>query len=271
MSGILLPTVLSLAASASEIAIFGGNQPNFISLGPWTPPQYGLPAVTVLTIPAQASNTTGQPASTEINYVFDAVFRILHKRSVRKTSHPVLTGANISDHSYIVAAQVTFEIGMSDCMASYQDGVWVGASTKSISAWQIIKSILQNKTLLTLTTRLDTYQNMLIMDAIAPDDNKTSHALRATIIMEELLSASVVSIASQSAIPQTTGNTPNGVTQATTPNPTQVSQFQVIPGQTDAATGPVVPGMLYTAVPGSGDYSSNSIYQVRTGTSSGAP
>lgn len=269
-AGIVLPSLISIAASVSEALIFG--QPNNIDdgntiNGPWTPPQYGRPALTVLTVPGSIAPNTGQPISSEIAYVFDAVFRILHRRTVRKTSHPVLTGANISDHAYNVPSTVTLEIGMSDAMASYQSGVWVGASTKSISAWQILKNLAQQKTLFNLATRLDTYYNMLIIDISSPDDNKTGHALRATVVLEELLAASIISTPPLSAVPQTSGSTQNGVVQPNAPNSSQVQQYQIPSSQYQNV-------QTYPQVPGAGSISSNNLGSlpiVVTGTSTGVP
>jgi hypothetical protein len=256
-SGIILPSLLTIATSTSEGLIIGqrlSQQSVSISPnGPWTPPQYSSPATTILTVPTTGKNsTTGQTQTSSSIYVFDAVFKTLHHRVAHKTSHPVLTGANISDHIYMEPSKVTLEIGMSDVMASFTSGVWVGFSTKSISAWQILKSIQINKSLVTLTTKLDTYSNMLIIDMIAPDNNKTKFALKATIIFEELLSASVASTPSSSARPQSSGSTPTGTVQSTAPNSSQTQQ-NVIPS-------PLYPGAnTFPNVPGAGNVSSNSL------------
>lgn len=281
-SGIILPSLLTIAVAQSEALVFGGSVSNpalQFPIGPWTPPQYSQPALTMLTVTSKipASSTvsslssgsqgigsagttfkTGvseQTNTTTIvtNYVFDAVFKILHKRTVKKTSHPVLTGVNISDHAYNLPTQVTLEIGMSDSMTSYDAGIWVGASTKSISAWQIIKQLEIAKTLFTLQTRLDTYLNMMIIDATAPDDNRTEHALKATIVLEELISASVYSTPSQSARAQTSDATPFGIVQTTSPNVEQLIQHQ------ELAPYP------YPQIPGAGTISSNSISDAGVG------
>lgn len=271
-SGIILPSVISLAASASEALIFSSNAQqvgsddaaNAISSDqPWTPPQYAAPAQTILISPGQNSAVTGQASSAPINYVFDAVFRLHHRRTVKKTTHPILTGANLSDHAYVMPAQVTLEIGMSDVMSSYQDNIWTGASTKSISAWQILKTLELSKVPLTIITRLDTYVNMVITDVYTTDDNRTNHALKATIVFEENLIASVASVTPVSARPQTTGTTPGGIVQGIAPNGSQVQQFQL--------PSPLYPNVqTYPSIPGAGSVSSNSLSnlpQVFTGDS----
>jgi hypothetical protein len=251
--GINLPNFLEVATG--QIVTFFSSKPPDIDLpdaGVWTPPQYSQPALTILTVPLVTSNSSGQVTSAEINYVFDAVMKLSHHRQVEKTQHPVLTGANISDHAYNKPAQVILEIGMSDAMASFSNGVWVGASTKSVSAWQIIKSLQVNRTLITLTTRLDTYYNMLIVDAVSPDDNRTRHALKASITLSEVIAASVVSQQASSARPQTTSNTTTGIVQSTAPNSSQVLQ-NVIP----STLWPNTP--TYPNIPGAGNVSSNNL------------
>ncbi|HEY1645136.1 MAG TPA: hypothetical protein VGF75_02005, partial [Candidatus Saccharimonadales bacterium] len=110
-SGIILPSVISLAASASEALIFSSNArlvgsndaaESINNDEPWTPPQYSAPAQTILISPGQSNSATGQASSAQINYVFDAVFRLHHRRTVKKTTHPILTGANLTDHAYVL-------------------------------------------------------------------------------------------------------------------------------------------------------------------------
>lgn len=256
-TGMVLPSLVNIAVSASEAVIISNSvqqkQLALGSSGPWSPPQWSKPAVTFLTV-AATSNNSGQPSTPQMTYVFDAVFRLLHARRIHKTSHPVLTGANISDHAYNEPARVSLEIGMSDSMAAYTVGVWVGAATKSISAYQILKSLALNKTLIQLTSRLDIYQNMLITDISAPDDNKTKTSLRATINLEELLSASVTSVGTQSSRPQSTSDTSQGVVQGVPPNDSQIQQNQL--------PSPLYPNaQTYPSVPGAGSVSSNSLSQ----------
>jgi hypothetical protein len=264
-SGALIPNLLSIAASVSQAILISESSQNQVSLkgistGPWKPPQWSQPALTILTVPATSNTSTGAASSSSTNYVFDAVFRVAHQRSIKKTQHPVLTGANSSDHAYVEPAKITLEIGMSDAMSSFSAGVWVGASTKSISAWQVIKTLELARTLFTVTTRLDIYYNMMILRTYAPDDSKSLHGLRCTIEMEELLAASVSSSnssnsTSTSARPDATGSTPLGTVQSTTPNPASINS-NVIPSTSYPGVNPL------TQVHGAGNASSNSLGQL---------
>jgi hypothetical protein len=259
-SGIVFP-LGSIAVAETEAIIISSEyrSPHVTvsSQGAWTPPQYSKPALTILTVPATSNTATGQPSTPTINYVFDAVMRINHSRSLVKTQHPVLTGANISDHAFVKPSVVVLEIGMSDAMSSFSAGVWVGAATKSVSAWQILKQLQISRTSLTLTTRLDTYANMLIKNLTSPDDNKTLHGLRATVTLEEILSGSISSIPNVSARPQTSGSSSGGTIQSVPPNQSQIEQ-NVIP----STLWPNTP--LFPSVPGAGLVSSNSLGQVPT-------
>jgi len=239
-TGALLPLGTLIASKAIATILSSGNisnQGNYSPgiQGPWTPPQYSQPALTVLS----AQSSTG---GSDI-YVFDAVFKLAHHRSLKKTQHPVLTGANITDHAYIEPSRVILEIGMSDAMSSFTPGVWVGFSSKSVSAWQILKQLQINRSIITLSTRLDTYYNMLIEEISSQDTNQTKTALKASITFGELLSASVSSVATSSTRPQTTGSTSNGTISSTPPGQQQVNQ-NVLPSVLfpDAPTYPNVPG-----------------------------
>lgn len=259
-AGIIFPiTSIALAETEQLIITSGsGTTPGTIGpIRPWTPPQYSKTPLTIITVPATVSSSSGQTTTSQTSYVFDAVLKLSHRRTIRKTQHPVLTGANISDHAYAEPAKLVLDIGMSDAMASFTSGVWVGASTKSVSAWQILKNLEINKTLLTVTTRLDTYFNMLIQSISTDDDNKTKHGLRAVIVLEELIAASVSSQPASSSRPQTTGSSASGTVQSVAPSPQQLDQ-NALP----SAQYPNTP--TFPTVPGAGNVSSNSLGQVPT-------
>jgi hypothetical protein len=131
-------------------------------------------------------------------WYFDAVIRLDHNQTQKITQHPVQKGANITDHSYALPAQLTMEIGMSDVMDSYDPGQWEygyedmgteATDTRSVSAYQ---TLLQMKSLgepLTIGTRLDAYENMVIATMSAPDDVKTKHGLRCIITFQQIFVA----------------------------------------------------------------------------------
>lgn len=254
-SGIILPVLTSIVSSASEAIIIGSQTASkqalakAISQAPlspgtplkqsvgnaiapqsarWVPPQYGQPAITMISATYPPFTVSAKQASpVQIDYVFDAVFKIIHRKVLRKTQHPVLTGASISDHAYVEASRVTLEIGMSDAMASYTDTMWTGTAGKSVSAWQKIKEFQNNKMVLTLTTRLDVYSKMMVIEAESNDDRSTKHGLKATIVLEELLSASVISVLDASARPPATNTTSGGVIQSSPVDPNNAADHRI--------------------------------------------
>lgn len=180
---------------------------------PWQPTQWkGLSSDEATLI----SLKTGIYDSNNSNYYFfDAIFHETHTTTVRMTEHPVQTGANIVDHAYMMPNRLSLEIGMSDAMQSLVTTEWTGSYTKSVSAYQKLKELQKNRLPLTVHTRLNTYENMVI-DSITTDDNfKTYHGLRATINMTQLLVA-VVATVSSSSDSQTTGTTSSGTVTVTT-------------------------------------------------------
>lgn len=166
-----------------------------------------------------ASATDYAPATA---YFFDAIIRMEHTSSLRITEHPVQTGANISDHAYLLPAHLVLEIGMSDAMDTFIKGQFSDNPSKSVSTLQTLKRLQARRTTLTVTTRLNTYKNMLIEQIVAPDDFKTSTSLKCSVIMKEIITADV-SVVSVSASPNVTGSTNKGPVQATTLTPQQTT------------------------------------------------
>jgi hypothetical protein len=114
---------------------------------------------------------------------------------------------------------VMLEIGMSDAMESYVAGQYSGASSKSVFAYQTFKQIQAARVTITLATHLDNYQNMVITDIRAVDDPRTPFALRCSIYMRQIISATV-SVTTQSQRPDQTGATNEGTKSTTTLDPT---------------------------------------------------
>lgn len=157
-------------------------------------------------------------------YFFDAVFRVDHAQEGRATEHPVqggtsgalggsvASGGSIVDHFYLLPARVALEIGMSDAMDSFQDGQWSSGPTKSISAYQTLKYLQALRVPMTVTTRLETYDNMVIEAIRVPDDVRTLHGLRALVVFRQIISAAL-SITSESMRPNLSQSSNPGTAQ----------------------------------------------------------
>lgn len=126
-------------------------------------------------------------------FFFDAVLNVSTEHAATITSHPVQSGANISDHMYLEPVQISMEIGMSDAMASMVRGQWVGAYTKSISAYRKLCELQAARIPFTVLTRLNQYPNMVIRSISVNDNAQTLYGLRATVNLQQLIIANVAS------------------------------------------------------------------------------
>lgn len=175
---------------------------------PWRPPQWkDLPKDQMSELVFLKTNMSIAYEDGSIyGYFFDAVLSEDHVNDREITRHPVQTGAPITDHSYQQPTTVTLEIGMSDAMDSLATNQYSasGISTKSIEAYRAFKALQEGGQPLTLQTRLYRYENMLIKSVRAKDDKTTTHALKATIILQEIKLAQT-SIIKTSLLPAQSG------------------------------------------------------------------
>ena len=109
------------------------------------------------------------------DFIFDAVISAEHSREVTVTSHPVQYGAEISDHSYLEPETVNLSIGMSDVMSD------IGQAAHSVNAHAQLVQMMQARELVTLVTRLGTYEDMIISSMSTPDDFATMNGIKAQI------------------------------------------------------------------------------------------
>lgn len=253
--------------------------------GPWRPPQWNGPAQCSITAPVAQSGgnagsflgdnpflgafVPGAPSYSGQQFlVFDAVLQSEHTRELRRTDHPIQASASspvssITDHAFRMPAQITLEIGMSDAMASYSPGMWTGNASKSVSAYQTLVNLQKTRTLVTLTTRLATYKNMLVEGVHAVETAQTVKGLRASVLFSEIFLADVTAVKSglvsaddlgnlQSSRPNLTGQTATGTVQTLTPSATLFNQHNIT-----AATYAAKP--LFATVPGAGSWSGTAI------------
>lgn len=148
---------------------------------------------------------------------FDGIMSTETEEQLTITSHPVQSGANISDHAYREPTRITMEIVMSDVMACRQPGQFNSFFDKSVSAYRRLLDLQRSRIPVSVTTRLGTYKNMLIESVSAPDDVNTRDGLRCSVSMREVLVAKV-GVTKVSARAWTTGTGTNkGEVPATTP------------------------------------------------------
>jgi hypothetical protein len=165
------------------------------------------------------------------NYFFDAVLKTDHVNQRRLTTHPVQSGANITDHSYKIPSKLTMEIGISDAMSILGfDGnePWTGygvTKERSVIAFNQLLTMSDSGQPFTVMTRLKKYTNMVIESIEAIEDYRTLHELRASIVFTEVILASGVNIKKESADIMVTNNIDTGPVQGQKMTPRNNNSF----------------------------------------------
>lgn len=210
----------------------------------YRPPQWssGPPNTSVSAVlPASGNSNTAAtgPNTTPTTYFLDAVLRLDHNQDLRITRHPVQNGASIVDHAYSEPARLVMEVGMSDAMDSYVSGQYTSAGAKSVSAYQTFLNLQALRVPLTVTTRLKTYQNMLITNIRAADTNATAHALRMLLTFEQIILGTVTS-QPQSNRPDQSNSNQDGTVPTQTP-PSSLPNYTNGAGQLSSEPAAVAP------------------------------
>jgi hypothetical protein len=142
-------------------------------------------------------------------WYFDAIIRNDHSQAQRITQHPIQDKANITDHSFSLPAQLTMEIQMSDVMDSFSPGQWGSDSsdpTKSVVAYQKLVEWKNKGVPLIITTRLDTYENIVIATMSSPDDLRTLYGLKCMVTFQQIFVA-IIEVKKTSLRPSVTDST----------------------------------------------------------------
>lgn len=157
-------------------------------------------------------------------YFFDAFLRVEHTSKLNITSHPVETGANISDHAFLEPAELVIEIGMSDTAKSLVNGQFSDGKSRSVTAYKILKELQAQRVPLQIHTRLSNYKNMLIETISAPDDYRTQYGLNVTVTFREVIITSTRTV-KISARTQVTDSTNSGSVEPVEPNQSILKQI----------------------------------------------
>lgn len=160
-----------------------------------------------------------------IGYFFDAHLREDHNGSVRITDHPVQDGTNISDHAYNLPDKLSLEIFVSDVMDAVVVDQFSEYDTKSISAYEILRALKEQRMPLSVKTRLHFYENMLIEHMNTPDDYKSSKSLKCSIIMKQIITATVATETAKSTKPQVTNTTKSNPSSSTPQEPSLLQRL----------------------------------------------
>lgn len=168
-------------------------------------------------------NNTKLPPGWHLNgFYFDAWLRLQHNTSLTMTSHPVETGAAITDHSFVNPRRFSFEIGMTDCASSVyrynnQQGGIDGSiqpsapanPTRSVNAYNLLVSMQASRQPLTLASKYGTFSDLLIESITTFDDFGTQEAMRAEITLSQIIITDLKFFKTSNA-PDITGQTNRG-------------------------------------------------------------
>jgi Dit-like tail protein len=243
----------------------------------YTPPNWSVKK-TLYSIVTN-DNTTTSPITTDANgnlvmqtnvsgstltmFVFDGLRLADHDQSCIPTQHPLQAGYNITDHAVLQPARLVLEVVMSDAIAAYSSGMWTGNPSKSISAFQQMQLLMQNRTLLTLNTRLQTYTNMLLVNVKSQDNQRYYSGQLSMVLTFQQIFIGTIAVQSSSARSQTTGSTQQGQVNGQTPDSTTLDQHTVTTGEPSGPTADqgVIVGPNNFHIEGAGTISSNNVAQ----------
>jgi hypothetical protein len=179
-----------------------------VSNSSYNPPAWNTSQNLIYLQPVNSDNTLGNV------YVFDCYFSGNIVSELRKTQHPVQTGANISDHAFLLPVTINFDIGMSDTGKSFNSS-WDGASTKSVHALQTLRDWQKNRTFVNCVTKFGTTEHLLVEHIATHLTSKTIYGLRASITLGQVYLVSI-SATTVSARPAATSSTSQGSINAGT-------------------------------------------------------
>jgi hypothetical protein len=214
-----IPTSIASALSRIYYSLATGvaAAPAQGTASPWRPPQWPASQSFTLTMTAQDPTTGNKTA-----YIFDAIPRAEHEQRAVVTLNPIQSGAAITDHAYIVPPTLTVEIKMSDSMQSFTLGQFADQPSRSVSAYQTLLAIQEQRLPVRVATRLRTYDQMLITEVRAEETKDNRYALKAWVTFTGILTASIELTSStisfdvnplNSVLPQTTAQTITGQVQ----------------------------------------------------------
>jgi hypothetical protein len=158
-------------------------------------------------------------------YFFDATISESHDFENQITVNPVQTGANVNDHVFAQPILYTMQIFQSDCLASVVSGQFdVSGLTRSQTAMAVLMSLWQKAQILTVQTSLQTYDSMIIKSCVVTKDKDTMSAIKATVILQQLIitDAQAVSISTIPPAPAPATSIFSQVTQSTNKGKTSV-------------------------------------------------
>lgn len=173
-------------------------------------------------------------------YYFDGIMRTEHNTRVRTTQYPVQTGVIMTDHAVIEPCELSIEVMMTNAATSgylssspslqvvylavqklkvfsnvkqYLGGgnpVQMPGEDRCVEAWKHLRLMQIARVPITVETRLQTYENMIIEELSVPDDVKTLNALKCSVRLREIIFANVAEVKTSARAAATTGDSSSG-------------------------------------------------------------
>lgn len=150
-------------------------------------------------------------------YFFDGFIKVQHEHNLKITENPVETGASVVDHAYLEPAELTMDIIVSDVHQSYVSGQFEEGDSvfRHINAWNVLRKLQEDRIPVSVFTKLQLYDNMLIKSLSAVDMDETFRALSCSVVLRGIPIARVRTVKISKA-PQTTTETESGTLEAET-------------------------------------------------------
>lgn len=132
-----------------------------------------------------------------------------HRDDIEITQHPVEQNSPISDHAFVLPAEVTIKIAFSNSNpAANRDPHYC------IATYDKLRALQKSLQLFTIVTGKRTYQNMLVRSLAVTTDETTENALFAVAICREVILAQATT---------TTIGSPANMAQSQVTGPTQAT------------------------------------------------
>lgn len=129
-------------------------------------------------------------------FFFDGIINVNHTHNLTITSHPIQSGANISDHAYVEPVELNIKLIMSDAfpdsmkVSKNSESYFVGnGRTRSIGAYKILRELQSQKRVFDVGTKFETYSNMMITSISVSESSESVNGLDATISLKQILVA----------------------------------------------------------------------------------
>lgn len=155
-------------------------------------------------------------------WFFDAVLDLTHTSTLTITTHPIQIGSSVTDYAFLQPRTLSMNIGMTDAAHSFIPGQFDGGGSRSVQAYNVLLQLQKMRIPVQVYTRLGLYQNMLVSTLTVQDDHTTVNGLSCTVDLQELLVATVSTVAI-SANPAVTGKATKGKQQPQKPPPSVLS------------------------------------------------